>query len=255
MSTTDNLEARALLERAAKALERTSNDTLDGRNAAIDIRDFLARSLAPAKELSDEEVERIVEKEFNYIPLGEQPQALRIIRMEAFIKGMVYFRDHGYLSPAPPSGAVVEDRNAECVKAWPECEPMAFDPRCCRFPKSCSCTSGSIAALDPTSGAVVDTRAIAALLLFAKSREGVNVLYNENGEVIAERDDVYARVDAFLTGASSPSVEPTVDEHTERIMELVKEHKKWVRESPLNPTFQRDIDADLRKRIKALLSR
>lgn len=48
---------------------------------------------------------------------------------------------------------------------------------------------------------------------------------------------------------------PSVDEQTERIVELVKEHKKWVRESPLNPTFQRDIDADLRKRIKALLSR
>lgn len=27
-----------------------------------------------------------------------------------------------------------------CVEAWPECEPMAYNPACCRFPKSCSCT-------------------------------------------------------------------------------------------------------------------
>jgi hypothetical protein len=27
-----------------------------------------------------------------------------------------------------------------CVEAWPECETGLYDPRCCRFPKSCSCT-------------------------------------------------------------------------------------------------------------------
>lgn len=27
-----------------------------------------------------------------------------------------------------------------CVQNWPECESGAYDPRCCRFPKSCSCT-------------------------------------------------------------------------------------------------------------------
>jgi hypothetical protein len=27
-----------------------------------------------------------------------------------------------------------------CVEAWPECEEGAYNPRCCRFPKSCSCT-------------------------------------------------------------------------------------------------------------------
>lgn len=25
-----------------------------------------------------------------------------------------------------------------CVERWPECETGAYDPRCCRFPKSCS---------------------------------------------------------------------------------------------------------------------
>lgn len=27
-----------------------------------------------------------------------------------------------------------------CVEAWPECEEGKYDPRCCRFPKNCSCT-------------------------------------------------------------------------------------------------------------------
>jgi hypothetical protein len=27
-----------------------------------------------------------------------------------------------------------------CVEAWPECETGEYDPRCCRFPKSCSAT-------------------------------------------------------------------------------------------------------------------
>lgn len=30
-------------------------------------------------------------------------------------------------------------RLRECVERWPECESGAYDPRCCRFPKSCSC--------------------------------------------------------------------------------------------------------------------
>lgn len=31
-------------------------------------------------------------------------------------------------------------RLRECVERWPECSTGAFDPRCCRFPKSCSAT-------------------------------------------------------------------------------------------------------------------
>lgn len=27
-----------------------------------------------------------------------------------------------------------------CVEAWPECYTFGYDPRCCRFPKSCSAT-------------------------------------------------------------------------------------------------------------------
>jgi hypothetical protein len=32
-----------------------------------------------------------------------------------------------------------DDRDPSCVAAWPECVVGGYDPRCCRFPKSCSC--------------------------------------------------------------------------------------------------------------------
>lgn len=31
-----------------------------------------------------------------------------------------------------------DKRDPECVTAWPECETGLYDPRCCRWPKSCS---------------------------------------------------------------------------------------------------------------------
>jgi dCMP deaminase len=31
------------------------------------------------------------------------------------------------------------ERNPQCVANWPECFSGGYDPRCCRFPKSCSC--------------------------------------------------------------------------------------------------------------------
>lgn len=36
-------------------------------------------------------------------------------------------------------------RLRECVELWPDCTPDGYDPRCCRFPKSCSCTAYDIA--------------------------------------------------------------------------------------------------------------
>jgi hypothetical protein len=42
-------------------------------------------------------------------------------------------------APAVVPVAVADDRDPECVARWPECVPDGYDPRCCRFPKSCSC--------------------------------------------------------------------------------------------------------------------
>ena len=32
-----------------------------------------------------------------------------------------------------------ETRRPECIANWPECENGTYHPKCCRFPKSCSC--------------------------------------------------------------------------------------------------------------------
>ena len=42
-------------------------------------------------------------------------------------------------APAVVPVPVADDRDPECVARWPECVPDGYDPRCCRFPKSCSC--------------------------------------------------------------------------------------------------------------------
>lgn len=44
-----------------------------------------------------------------------------------------------FSAPAPAVVPVADDRDPECVERWPECVPDGYDPRCCRFPKSCSC--------------------------------------------------------------------------------------------------------------------
>ena len=40
---------------------------------------------------------------------------------------------------SPPAPGDSDNRDPECVQQWPECEDGAYDPRCCRFPKGCSC--------------------------------------------------------------------------------------------------------------------
>ena len=40
---------------------------------------------------------------------------------------------------AEPQRPMLDGRDPECVARWPECFDGGYDPRCCRFPKSCSC--------------------------------------------------------------------------------------------------------------------
>lgn len=40
-------------------------------------------------------------------------------------------------------------RKAACIVAWPECVDGTYDPRCCRFPKSCSCEVWPAVTTDP----------------------------------------------------------------------------------------------------------
>jgi hypothetical protein len=34
---------------------------------------------------------------------------------------------------------LADARDPECVARWPGCRDGEYDPKCCRFPKSCSC--------------------------------------------------------------------------------------------------------------------
>jgi hypothetical protein len=38
-----------------------------------------------------------------------------------------------------PTEARTDQRDAECIERWPDCWNGGYDPKCCRFPKSCSC--------------------------------------------------------------------------------------------------------------------
>lgn len=40
-----------------------------------------------------------------------------------------------------PEAVAPKPRIRACVEAWPDCETGLYDPRCCRFPKSCSATA------------------------------------------------------------------------------------------------------------------
>lgn len=58
-------------------------------------------------------------------------------------------------APLPPSRLVCWEpvgpapRLRACVEAWPECETGAYNPSCCRFPKSCSATIYDETAVKP----------------------------------------------------------------------------------------------------------
>jgi hypothetical protein len=45
---------------------------------------------------------------------------------------------HGY-TPTWKPGETKDDRDTACIEQWPDCRNGDYDPRCCRFPKSCSC--------------------------------------------------------------------------------------------------------------------
>lgn len=49
-----------------------------------------------------------------------------------------------------PKATLVDERDPACVAEWPECGSGEYDPRCCRFPKSCS--AGIIRLVTPGGG-------------------------------------------------------------------------------------------------------
>ncbi len=62
-----------------------------------------------------------------------QSEATNILALSDMPPGMV-----------PGQLARQDLRSPDCIEKWPECESGAYDPRCCRFPKSCSCDSNAL---------------------------------------------------------------------------------------------------------------
>jgi hypothetical protein len=73
------------------------------------------------------------------VPESERQQMLDSLRTPARIELLPLEQDRPQVvTPDAPAGSLVE-RNPECVASWPDCYEGGYDPRCCRFPKSCSC--------------------------------------------------------------------------------------------------------------------
>ena len=69
---------------------------------------------------------------------AEKPTTPRAFTRDGsdYWSSLVTRSDFGCIEHTPASDQY--DRDPACVARWPECEEGAFDPRCCRFPKSCS---------------------------------------------------------------------------------------------------------------------
>lgn len=65
-----------------------------------------------------------------FIEIGELSYRLRQNDPERFPTVGLTYHEVGGQHPA---------RDPNCVEQWPECFSGGYDPRCCRFPKSCSC--------------------------------------------------------------------------------------------------------------------
>lgn len=124
------------LVQLAKAVSRQQWNEFDMRVPAEPQRDadlVLSRAAqllrqpvpAPASDGERESVATALEEEAQWFEHG-QKTAVVMRRAAALLR-----------QSAPV--AVPDTRSPECVAAWPDCCDGMYDPRCCRFPKPCSC--------------------------------------------------------------------------------------------------------------------
>lgn len=75
---------------------------------------------------------------------------VRTYKVKHFIQGYLAALDaHRPTEPDEDATRIefVDERATACVEAWPGCASGEYDPRCCRFPKSCS--AGIVRAVTP----------------------------------------------------------------------------------------------------------
>jgi hypothetical protein len=91
---------------------------------------------------------------------------------------------------------VSERRLLSCIEQWPYCSEGEYDPSCCRFPKSCSCTIYS----DNTPDELLESRhdevpiirSAEKLRVFAVSRSTQDELVKLRAQVAAQAPIVEA---------------------------------------------------------------
>lgn len=66
-------------------------------------------------------------------------------RVREFLAGLGVQGSTKLVANSVPATIPYRRRLKSCLEEWPDAEPGAYNPSCCRFPKSCSCTS-----YDPT---------------------------------------------------------------------------------------------------------
>lgn len=90
----------------------------------------------------------------------------------------------------PPATRTVRRRLRACTEAWPDCEEGAYNPACCRFPKSCSCTIyGDEQVTDADHEPIVKSELITSL------PEGVTARYSSMQELLSAHNEAQRAMD------------------------------------------------------------
>lgn len=69
-----------------------------------------------------------------FIPWGLNVSESRELAKARSVNGA----DSGIGTETTSEEPLADGRDSACVERWPECGSFLYDPRCCRFPKSCS---------------------------------------------------------------------------------------------------------------------
>ena len=92
-----------------------------------------------AYNISDEQLVELMVKEPSYCLFYYRTRVRELLPDLAGAYLLVGNVQKNLIKSLEQAEEIVDNRNPECVANWPECENGKYHPKCCRFPKSCSC--------------------------------------------------------------------------------------------------------------------
>lgn len=104
------------------------------------------------KRWSDQHLLRIMALEATQHTHVDTSRPSETVRMPLKVATETTYGTAPIVAPSAAGSAV--ERNPECLASWPDCYAGGYDPRCCRFPKSCSCEVRQEAPANPLKSAV-----------------------------------------------------------------------------------------------------